>query len=37
MVQFYDVSINDPELMDYPDGYLTKASYQTIQKCARKA
>jgi hypothetical protein len=25
--KFYDVSINDPELMDYPDGYLTKASF----------
>jgi len=25
--KFYDVSINDPELMDCPDGYLTKASF----------
>jgi hypothetical protein len=25
--KFYDVSINDPELMDCPEGYLTKASF----------
>jgi hypothetical protein len=25
--KFYNVSINDPELMDYPKGYLTKASF----------
>ncbi len=25
--KFYDVSVNDPELMDCPDGYLTKTSF----------
>jgi len=25
--KFYDVNLYDPELMDYPHGYLTKASF----------